>query len=373
MQDLTKRAWIEINLNSIRHNYHQIRNYIGKDTKFLGVVKANAYGHGDIEISKVLEELKADYLAVACIDEAIELRKNNIKLPILILGYTPSCYTKQLIEYDITQGVPNIDIANEYNDEAYKLNKTLKIHIKIDTGMSRLGFISNDVNFKKTILDIKKLFSLSNLNIEGIFTHFSVSDESNNESKEYTLNQFEQFKRVIDELNEDNFNFKFKHCCNSAATLYYPEMYMDMVRPGLLLYGYGDDKNILNLKQCMSLKTRINTIKEIDKDVSVSYGRHFVTSKPTKIATLGIGYADGLFRSLSNKCSFYCNGNKVSQVGNICMDMCMVDVSNLDVHVDDIVEIFGSNNDLNELSNIANTIPYEFLCAISNRVKRIYK
>ena len=373
MNDLTKRTWVNINLNNIKHNFTQIKNYIGKDTKFLGVVKANAYGHGAIEVAKVLQEQKADYLAVACLDEAIELRNNDITLPILILGHTPAIYTKDLIDYNITQCVANLNKAKEYSLEATKLSQTLKIHIKVDTGMSRLGFLVEGNYFDKGIANIIEACYLPNLQPEGIFTHFSVSDEYDNCSKEYTLKQFELFEKVINELNKNNINFDIKHCCNTGATLTYKNMHLDMVRPGLLLYGYGDENKILNLKPCMSLMSRINTIKYFDEGIDISYGRHYKTSKRTRVATIGIGYADGLLRSLSNSCSFYCKGHKLPQIGNICMDMCMLNVTDFDdVDIEDEVQIFGENNSLIELSNIANSIPYEFMCSISNRVKRIY-
>lgn len=373
MNDLTKRTWVNINLDNIRHNYQCIRKYIGNNTKFLGVVKANAYGHGAIEVARVLQEENADYLAVACIDEAIELRQNGIELPILILGHTPAKYTKDLIKYNITQCVANLHKASEYNDEAKKLNKKLKVHIKVDTGMSRLGFLVEGNYFESGIDHIKQAYNLEYLNCEGIFTHFSVSDEYDNCSKEYTLNQFQLFTKVIKRLENESIRFEIRHCCNTGATITYPQMHLDMVRPGLLLYGYGDENNILGLKPCMSLMSRINTIKYFDEGIDISYGRHYRTSSRTRVATIGIGYADGLHRNLSNSCSFYCKGKKLPQIGNICMDMCMLNVTNFDdIDVEDEVEIFGENNSLIELSKIENSIPYEFMCSISNRVKRIY-
>lgn len=373
MDSLDKRTWANIYLNNIEHNYHQIKNYIGNDTKFLGVVKANAYGHGSLEVSKLLQKLGADYLAVACLDEALYLRKNNITLPILILGHTPAKYVGELIRYDITQCVANLNKAKEYSFQAAKFNSNLKIHIKIDTGMSRLGFLVDGNYFNNGIANIVEACNLPNLIHEGLFTHFAVADENDTFSKEYTLKQYELFIKVKDAITKENILFDIVHCSNTGATLNYPEMKLDMVRPGLLLYGYGAEDNKLNLKPCMSLMTRINTIKYFDKGIDISYGRHYSTSYRTKVGTVGIGYADGLFRSLSNKCQFYCKGHKIDQIGNICMDQCMINITDYDdLDIEDEVEIFGLNNSLIDLSKIANTITYELLCAVSSRVPRIY-
>ena len=373
MSNTNKRSYAYVNLDNIVHNYKQIKKSLKKNTKFLGVVKADAYGHGAIEVASILQEQGADYLAVACIDEAIELRKHSITLPILILGYTPVSYTKELIKYDLSQCISDYNTAKQYSVIATKLNKTLKCHLKVDTGMSRLGFICAGNHFEDGIKEMIKTCELDNLNFEGIFTHFAVSDENDQESKQYTSKQFTLFKNVINELKKHKIVFEIKHCANTGATLRNKDMQLDMVRPGLLLYGYGDEDNKLKLKKCMSLCSRVNSIKEFDKGTDVSYGRHYTTKAKTKIAVLGIGYADGLFRALSNKCSFYCKGNKVKQLGNICMDQCMVDITGCkDINIGDEVEIFGENNSLDELSSIAKTIPYELLCAVSKRVKRIY-
>ena len=374
MDTLTQRSYAYVSLDNIRYNYRKIRKSLKKETKFLGVVKANAYGHGALKVAQLLQDEGADYLAVACIDEAIELRKHNISLPILILGYTPANYTSKLIRYDLTQCVPNLDVAKEYSKIASKLNKTLKCHLKIDTGMSRLGFICAKDKFNYAINEMIQTCNLKNLYFEGIFTHFAVADENDENSKQYTLDQFNLFEKVIKELKKNKVTFSIRHCANTGATLTYKKMQLDMVRPGLLLYGYGDQENKLKLKPCMSLYSRINTIKYLDKGSDVSYGRHFTTKQKTKVATIGLGYADGLFRSLSNKCSFYCKGKFIKQIGNICMDQCMLNVTKCnDINVEDEVEIFGEHNSLIKLAKAANTIPYELLCAVSLRVKRIYK
>lgn len=372
MDDLTKRTWAQISLENIKHNYHQIKKAIPNGCKFLGVVKANGYGHGAVEVAKTLQEVGADYLAVACLDEAIELRENNINLPILILGHTPSEYTKKLIEYDICQCVANLNKAKLYSNEASKLNKQLKVHIKLDTGMSRLGFLCAGDYFENGIKNLVEACNLPNLSLEGIFTHFSVSDEFINDDEQFTRKQYKLFNDVIDVLKEKGITFKIRHCANSGVVVNYPEFSMDMVRPGLLLYGYGDNGK-LNLKPCMSVYTRVNTIKYFEKGVAISYGRNYITDEREKIGVISIGYGDGLLRSLSNKCEFYFNGQAIKQVGNICMDMCMVDLTNIkDCDVNDVIEVFGEHNSLLKLASEANTIPYELMCLLSTRVKRIY-
>ena len=374
MDDLRKRTWAEINLANIRHNYLSIRSRLPDGCRFLGVVKADAYGHGAVQVSRLLQDAGADYLAVAGLDEAMELRQNGIFLPILILGHTPPEYTETLIRNDITQAVTCLAKAEEYSREASRLGRTLRIHIKVDTGMSRLGFLCAGPHFDDGVENILYACSLPGLESEGIFTHFAVSDEPGEDNEAYTRAQFGLFLRVIDAVKERGFIFATRHCANSGAVLHYPEMALDMVRPGLLLYGYGDESGTLDLRPCMRLMTRITTIKHYESGTSVSYGRRFVTDKLTRMAVLGIGYADGLPRACSNRCSFYIAGGYAPQRGSICMDMCMADVTDLpDAAVDGEVEIFGEHCDIRLLSEAAQTIPYELLCAVNKRVPRVYR
>ena len=374
MDDLRKRTWAEINLANIRHNYLSIRSRLPDVCRFLGVVKADAYGHGAVQVSRLLQDAGADYLAVAGLDEAMELRQNGIFLPILILGHTPPEYTETLIRNDITQAVTCLAKAEEYSREASRLGRTLRIHIKVDTGMSRLGFLCAGPHFDDGVENILYACSLPGLESEGIFTHFAVSDEPGEDNEAYTRAQFGLFLRVIDAVKERGVSFAIRHCANSGAVLHYPEMALDMVRPGLLLYGYGDESGTLDLRPCMRLMTRITTIKHYESGTSVSYGRRFVTDKLTRMAVLGIGYADGLPRACSNRCSFYIAGGYAPQRGSICMDMCMADVTDLpDAAVDGEVEIFGEHCDIRLLSEAAQTIPYELLCAVNKRVPRVYR
>ena len=376
MNDLQKRTWAEINLDNLRHNYESIRAALPENCRFLGVVKADAYGHGAPTVARLLQSCGADYLAVSCLDEALELRDGGITMPILILGHTPHEYTGTLINNDITQTVTCLAKALEYSSEAERLGKTLKIHIKLDTGMSRLGFLCSGAHFDEGVQNVIESCRLPGILPEGVFTHFAVSDDPGEiSSEEYTRAQFALFTSVIDAVRErGGISFPIRHCANSGAVVNFPEMALDMVRPGLLLYGYGDNTGRLHLKPCMRLVTTVSTIKIYEPGTCVSYGRRFVTERRTRMGVLGIGYADGLPRLISNKCSFAAGGGYAPQRGNICMDMCMVDLTDLpEVDVGSEVEVFGEHNDINLLSDAACTIPYELLCAVSKRVPRVYK
>ena len=368
-----KRTWAEIDLDALEYNYKKIRNTAGENVKFLGVVKADAYGHGAVRISKTLAKLGADYLAVSSLDEAEELRLGGIDMPILILGHTPSEQTEKLIHYDITQTVTCEAKALEYQAKAEKLGGKLKIHIKLDTGMSRLGFLCAGTHFDDCVKAVVRSCTLPNLDAEGIFTHFAVSDEEGEENREYTKAQFDLFTAVIRSVNELGVSFRIRHCANSGAFVNYPEYYLDMVRPGILTYGYGEQAKKLGLRPVMSEKTVIGTIKVFDKDTSISYGRLFTTSDKNRVGVLPIGYADGLFRTLSNGYEVQLPYGKAKILGRICMDMCMIDLSDYpESEVGDEVEIFGKNNPLEAMAEYAKTIPYEIVCAVSKRVPRVY-
>ena len=374
MESTLKRTWAEINLDSLIYNYKTIREYIGGSVKFLGVVKADSYGHGAVEVSKALEGAGADYLAVSSIDEAMELRENGIKMPILILGHTPREQVGKLIDYDITQAVTCKAKALEYSEEAVKHNGILKVHIKVDTGMSRLGFLCDGDFFDTGVDGICEAVKLPRLLPEGIFTHFAVADEEGEREDAYTKHQFELFKKVCDAVEEKaGIKFEIRHCANTGATVRFKETHLEMVRPGLLLYGYGEYAHRLKLKPVMTLKTCVSTVKVYPEDTYISYGGIFKTDKKTRVGVLPYGYADGFFRSLSNKCSLYTDAGKAGQLGKICMDMCMIDLTDKpNVDVGSEIEIFGENNPIEELSEIAGTIPYELTCAVSKRVPRVY-
>ncbi len=373
LEEQTKRTWAEISLDALSHNYHAIRRALPQNCRFLGVVKADAYGHGALRVAQLLQTEGADYLAVSCLDEALELRRGGISMPILILGHTPVEFTSILLEHDLTQTATCLAKAEEYSREASALGKTLRLHIKLDTGMSRLGYLCAGDYFEEGVRNIIRSCRLPNLEYEGIYTHFAVSDEDDPESIDYTQAQFRLFSRMIDVLrNREGITFPIRHCANSGAVIRYPEMLLDMVRPGLLLYGYGDGGK-LNLRPAMRLVTTVSTIKTYKPGTSVSYGRRFETKRLTRMGVLAAGYADGLPRLSSGKCSYRIAGRSVPQCGTICMDMCMADLTdNPDAEVGSEVELFGPENDITMISDAAQTIPYELLCSVTKRVPRVY-
>lgn len=374
MKELHKRTWAEVSLDNIKHNYKEIRRHLPYGCRFLGVVKADAYGHGARKVAELLQKEGADYLAVSCLDEALELREWGISMPILILGHTPREYTETLIAQNLTQTVTCLAKAVEYSEECVRLGKQLNIHVKIDTGMSRLGFLCRGSHFDEGIENIVAACHMPGLVSEGVYTHFAESDCPSEEAEAYTRAQFDLFCRVIDAVKEHGVTFEIRHCANTGAVVNYPEMALDMVRPGLLLYGYGGEGRDWDIRPCMRLVTTIGTIKIYEANTGISYGLHYTTTGRERLGVLSVGYADGLPRIISNKCSFYVGNGYAPQRGSICMDMCMVDLSALpDVKVGDEVEIFGENNSILALSEYAQTIPYELLCSVSKRVPRVYR
>ncbi len=374
MRSTLRRTWAQIDLDAIEHNYRTLRRRCGKDVRFLGVVKADAYGHGAVRVASVLQELGADYLAVSSLDEAMELRANGIVMPILILGHTPTEQVPNLIANNITQTVTCLAKAEEYNAAAAQFGAVLRVHMKVDTGMSRLGVLCAGKHFETGVKGIVDSCNMPFLEVEGIFTHFSVADETDADDAAYTGAQFRLFRETIRAV-EDTLGRRIPlhHCANTGAVALYPETYMDMVRPGLLLYGCGELARSLGLRPAMTLKAAINTIKTYDEGTDISYGRLYRTSGRTRIGVIPYGYADGFFRCLSNRCSIMTDSGPAPLRGRICMDMSMIDLTELpDVGVGDEVEIFGENNRVEELAAIAGTIPYELVCAVSKRVPRVY-
>ena len=374
MEDaILRRTWAEIDLDALAHNYRRARELTGPSVRYLGVVKADAYGHGAIQVAAQLEELGADYLAVSSLDEARELRHGGIDAPILILGHTPPEMVPELIRYHITQAVSAQAKAEEYSTAAVRCGGTLKVHIKVDTGMSRLGFLVRDGHFDGGVEAIAASCALPGLEAEGIFTHFAVSDEDDADDEAYTRAQFALFTRVLDALARRGRTFALRHCANSGALARYPEMYLDMVRPGISLYGVGADAARLDLRPVMALKSSVSTIKILDPDTDISYGRTYRTAERARIGVLPIGYADGLFRGLSNRLSVVTDRGSAPIRGRICMDMTMVDLTGLpEVQVGSEVEIFGPRQSVDRLAELLDTIPHELLCAVSKRVPRVY-
>lgn len=369
------RTWAEISLSNIEHNYKAMRARLHDGTRFLGVVKADAYGHGAVQVAGLLQELNCDYLGVACIDEALKLRENSITLPILIMGCTPPQLAYKLLEQNLTQTVYNLEMAEELSRAANSLGKTLKVHLKADSGMGRLGFVCH--GGRDPGEDMLRALKLPNLFPEGIFTHFAVSYLRGDA---FTKKQYHDFKALTERLEKNaGIKFEIKHCASSGAMINYGWSYIDMVRPGLMLYGLYPDKETggIPLRPAMALKTRIAQLKALDSGDTVSYGRTYTAPRQRKIAVLEIGYGDGLPRVLSGKIDVLIRGRRAPQVGMICMDMCMVDITDIpDAIVGDVVTIFGRDGEglipIEEPAALAGTISYELLCAVSPRVPRVY-
>ena len=372
-ESVLRRTWAEVDLDALAHNYRQARRMIGAGVRYLGVVKVDAYGHGAVQVGRKLEALGADYLAVSSLDEARELRHGGISMPILILGHTPPEMVPELIRHHITQTVSARAKAEEYSAAAAACGGTLRVHIKVDTGMSRLGFLVRGEHFDGGVEAIAASCRLPHLEAEGIFTHFAAADEDDPGSEAYTREQFDVFQRVLAALADRGQTFAIRHCANSGALARYPEMYLDMVRPGIALYGAGADAQRLDLRPVMTLKSCVSTIKIFDPDTDISYGRTYRTREKTRVGVLPIGYADGLFRGLSGRMSVWTEEGPAPVLGRICMDMTMVNLTGLShVHVGDAVELFGQRQRVDVLAEILGTIPYELTCAVSKRVPRLY-
>ena len=370
--NFTRRAvWAQIDLDAAAHNMRQIRKHVGPDVKIAAVVKANAYGHGSVELAKTFAENGADCFAVSSLDEAVELRRYaHIDKEIFILGHTDARRTEELLTYDIEPAVFNLKNAEFFSQEAQRLGKTLRVHIAVDTGMSRVGFQVNEFS----VSEIKAIAALPNIEIRGMFTHFAVSDIKD---KTFTREQYGHFRWMCKRMEEEGIHIALRHCCNSAAALELPEYYCDMVRPGIIMYGCEPSPDVdikpYDLRPVMSLRCCIAHVKLIDAGATVSYGRHYTAPSRRKIATLPVGYADGYSRILSGKVDVLYHGHRVPQVGAICMDQCMIDVSGeANVHAGDEVVLFGRQGDsfipIEEIAAACGTINYEIMCNISRRV-----
>ena len=371
---MDKRTWAEVDLDAIAHNIKEIRKITNPNAKIMAVVKADAYGHGFLEVAKTLLENGADRLAVAVLQEGKQLRSRGVTVPILILGASGEEAVEDLINFDITPSVFAYEFAKALSYEAERKEKITKIHIKIDTGMSRIGFLAGENN-EEIVDEIIKISKLPYIEIEGIFSHFATSDEYD---KSYTLFQYGRFMDVCNRLEEKGLNSPIKHICNSAGIMMYPEMHLDMVRPGVILYGMYPsdevDKSRLDLIPAMTLKSTITHIKEVEPGRGVSYGKEYITDKKTKIATVPIGYADGYLRKLAKHGKMIVDGVKVPIIGRICMDQCMIDVTNVhNIDKGDEVIIFGREGvTADDLAEWLETINYEVSCVIGKRIPRIY-
>lgn len=380
MTSFSKRTWSEIDLNAVEYNFRNIKNKLSENTKILCVLKADAYGHGAEFLVKEYEKLGADWYGVSNIDEAVQLRNAGAKKPILIFGYTNPEMVETLYKYDISQAVFSLQYAQKLSEICEKTSSKIKIHIKVDTGMSRIGFFcQSEESINNSAKEIKQLKNLKNLEIEGIFTHFSVSDDMTNNT-EYTIKQYNNFCSIIKKIENEGMKIPIKHCCNSGGIISCPGMHMDMVRAGVILYGLYPSEEVkdkIDLKPVMQLKTVVSQVKEIPENTSVSYGRTFVSNKKMKIASVSIGYADGYSLKFSNTAELLIHGKRAKIVGRVCMDQLMIDITDIeDVKEGDEVTIFGTDNpqsiSVDELAKIAGTINYEIVCLIGKRVPRIY-
>lgn len=369
-----KRTWAEIDLDNLKHNFDVIRRQVGPDAKLLGVVKADAYGHGAVRVAKKLGELGAAYLAVSNIEEAGELRAGGVTLPILMLGYTPVDQGERIVRLGMTQAVSDLAAARAYDAAAARFGGKMKVHIKLDTGMGRLGFPCDESHFETSLRDVLEVLKLEHLDVEGVFTHFAVSDEDAPDCVAFTQTQHGRFVRMIDAAERaGDFRFRLHHCCNAGGIASYPEWAWDMVRCGIILYGTGGLAERMGMKPVMRLKTVISAVREFEAGMPVGYGRTYYTNRRSRIAVLPIGYADGLHRALSGKLTVRTPYGDAPQVGRICMDMCMIDVTGLpDLKVGDEIEVYGERALCETAAQLAGTISYELLCAVSKRVPRVY-
>lgn len=367
------RIEADINLSAIRKNIETMKGYIPKDKKLLAVIKANAYGHGAIEVANALDDL-SDYYGVACIDEGIELRKAGITKPILILGYTDASLYEDLVKYDITQTIFSYEQAKKLSMVANHLDKTAKIHIKLDTGMNRIGFKCEP----ESIQEIKKISELSNLNVEGIFTHYYKADEVD---KSFANKQLDMYTNMVEALEQEGIHFSIRHISNSAGIMEMPNETYDMVRSGISTYGLYPseemDKVACVLYPAMTLKSHITHIKMVKKGETVGYGGTYTLPEDRKIATVGVGYADGYPRALSNQGRMLVNGQFAPIVGRVCMDQTMIDVTEIkDVVVGDEVVLVGKQGEnilpCEELAAMSASFNYEFVCDVNRRVPRVF-
>lgn len=371
-----KRTWAEVNLSHLRHNVETLRRGLPAGCRFLGVVKADAYGHGAVPVARELETLGAEYLAVSNFEEALQLRRGDVSLPILILGYTPPEFAADEAALHITQEVHSLEYGRALSEALEGSGAALNIHLKIDTGMSRLGFFGYDR--AETVEELAEVSRLPGLRAEGIFMHFAAADTAAEE--DYTRLQHRRFMQVVEALAGQDVCPEIIHCANSGATIAYPEFAHGMVRPGIATYGLAPSEELrgaAELLPLMELKTTIAAIRPFEVGITVSYGRTYETASERVIAVCPIGYADGLPRRLSGDLEFLFHGRRVPVVGRVCMDMCMIDVTEAPgVQVGDTVTVIGQDGDesisWDDWADKLGTISYELVCGVGKRVPRVY-
>lgn len=371
-----KRCWASVDLAALSQNYRSIRRFLTPGCRYLAIVKADGYGHGAATVASLLQKEGADWFGVATLEEALKLRRQGIYRPILVLGYTDPAAASILASNTITQTLFSEEYALQLAQEAARAGCTVDCHVKIDTGMSRLGFEAENPG---TVPLIENLAAESRLHLTGIFTHFAVADEDTEVSREFTERQFTLFMQVCNRLQAAGVNVGLRHCCNSAGTLLHPDYHLDMCRIGLSQYGLDPDpcmKDLLQIRPAMSLYTVVSMVKEIPAGATVSYGRQYTAPSPRRIATVAIGYADGYPRALSNRAEMLLHGKRAPVVGRVCMDQLMLDVTDIpEARMGDIAVAAGCEGDesitFDDWARWAGTINYEVLCGISKRVPRL--
>ncbi|NHA46291.1 alanine racemase [Helicobacter pylori] len=375
---LKRASFVEVNTASLRHNFSAVKSIVPKDAHIMAVVKANAYGVGAIKASEIFLQEGANYLGVATLDEALELRSHFPKTPILILGYSPNTNASMLIDNDLSAMVFSLEQAEVFSQVALKSQKRLKIHLKIDTGMHRLGL---EPNFK-SIEIIKKIRALKGLEVEGIFTHLSNADAN---IKTHAKNQMKAFNAFLEQLLNQKIEFQYRHAYNSAGILSLcngnENRFLNLYRPGIMLYGFYPSSEMKEscptiLKNVISLKARIVQIKRVKKGEFIGYGEHFYTNEETLVGVLALGYADGLVRALGNRIQVAINNQLAPLIGKVCMDQCFVKLNGIEAKESDEVILFGDKsakaNDASEIATLLNTIPYETISTLSKRLERVY-
>ncbi len=375
---LKRASFVEVNTASLRHNFNAVKSIVPKDACVMAVVKANAYGTGAIKASEIFLQEGANYLGVATLDEALELRSHFSKTPILILGYSPNSNASMLIDNDLSTMVFSLEQAEIFSQVALKSQKRLKIHLKIDTGMHRLGL---EPTFK-SIETIKKIRALKGLEVEGIFTHLSNADAN---IKTHAKNQMKAFNAFLEQLLNQKIEFKYRHAYNSAGILSLcngnENRLLNLYRPGIMLYGFYPSNEMKEssqtiLKNVISLKARIVQIKRVKKGEFIGYGEHFYTNEETLVGVLALGYADGLMRALGNRIQVAINNQLAPLIGKVCMDQCFVKLNDIEAKEGDEVILFGDKsakaNDASEIAALLNTIPYETISTLSKRLERVY-
>lgn len=377
MSEFLKRTWAEIHLNRLQGNFQAIQASLAPGSQAMAVVKADGYGHGAAAAAKALRQAGAAWFGVSNLEEAVQLRRAGIDGDILILSFTPPEEAGRLAEFAVTQTVLSRPYAEELDAAAQAAGVRVRVHLKVDTGMSRVGFLYHREGDEAVLDDMAAACRLPHLTAEGIFTHFASADEE--EDGGFTRRQFALFMDAVRRLEKRGVSFALRHCCNSAATLRYPEMHLDMVRPGIILYGLSPApwmEGMLPLDPVMELKTTVSMIKDLPADTPVSYGRIYTTGEARRVATVPIGYADGYPRVLSNRADMLLAGRRVRVVGRVCMDQCMLDVTGLDVRESMVATVFGRDGEaflpVEELADHMGTINYEVICQISKRVPRLF-